>query len=228
MGLNNPEPPSLPESTSGAVYAAPQTYAAPPVPLAPGIPSGPPPASTQYPPVPVPPSTVPSVPPAFPPPFAPGVPLGFVSFFPLFSRSPSHRLQIVLLFQVFRCLHLWVYRLACCHRSILQGFLEDHHFRLLDSFRHQRCYLRQALVFYLRLSQSHRRLHLHLDLFRLDFRVLRHLLRRQTKPNKLHLIFLKSKYDDLCWLCLIRPVHKQIQISKSQRISSSRTRTSLQ
>jgi hypothetical protein len=136
MGLNNPEPPSVPESTSGAVYAAPQTYAAPPVPLAPGIPSGPP-VSTQYPPVPPIPSTVPSVPPAFPPPFAPGIPLGFVSFLPLCFRSPFHRFQTVLLPQVFRCLHLWVYRLACCHRSIPKGFLEDHHFRLLDSFPHQ-------------------------------------------------------------------------------------------
>jgi len=85
MGLNNLEPPSVPESTSGAVYAAPQTYAAPPVPLAPGIPSGPP-VSSQYPPVPpLLPSTVPSVPPAFPPPFVPGIPPGFVSFCPFVS-----------------------------------------------------------------------------------------------------------------------------------------------
>lgn len=68
MGLNNPEPSTTQESTSPAVYAAPQTYAAPPVPLPPNMPPiTPSPASfPQIPPV-------SAIPPGFPP-FAPGLP----------------------------------------------------------------------------------------------------------------------------------------------------------
>jgi len=77
MGLNNPEPSTMQESTSApAVYGAPQTYAAPPVPLAPGMPTLP---SATFP---------PSIPPGFPPPFAPSLPTtGCVQLYKLVSAT---------------------------------------------------------------------------------------------------------------------------------------------
>lgn len=90
MGLSAPETSAVTESSSGAVYGAPQTYATPP--------QMPPPMSGGMPPMPPPGMFPPGMPPpgAFPPggfpPFVPNFPPGYVSFSGL--NFPSHKLII--------------------------------------------------------------------------------------------------------------------------------------
>lgn len=150
MGISVPEVSATPESSSGAVYGAPQTYATPPIPTPPisgGMPLGPPPG--MFPPGMPPPGTFPGAP--FPPPFMPGFPPGYVYSFLILVSKLTYLLSLVDLLLASRFpTSLLGPRHSHPVLKVLQGV---HHSRLLVSCRLE-CFHLVLQHFHLRLHRS--------------------------------------------------------------------------